>query len=103
MASGQATHLSLTHRIAGKRAPTGPLLLRDSAGSGTPGDLPQDCITNQVGELLTCRPEILAMTQDNKIRFLFPHMTNGRDKSLFVIFPAVSCSSFLEALVLPSN
>ncbi|OUM71209.1 hypothetical protein AUC60_24590 [Pseudomonas caspiana] len=65
--------------------------------------LPQDCIANQVGELMTCRPEILAMTQDNKIRFLFPHMTNGRDKSLFVIISAVSCPSFLEALVLPSN
>jgi len=43
------------------------------------------------------------MTRDNKTRFLFPYMTNGQDKNLFVIISAVSCPSFLEALVLPSN
>jgi hypothetical protein len=44
-----------------------------------------------------------AMTEDSEIRFLFPHMTNGRDKSLFVIFSAVSCSSFLEARFCPAT
>ncbi|MCD5975522.1 hypothetical protein, partial [Pseudomonas quasicaspiana] len=32
MASGQATHFSLTHRIAGKRAPTGPMFATRQCG-----------------------------------------------------------------------
>ena len=43
------------------------------------------------------------LTPDSKIRFLFPHMTNGTDKSLFVIFCAVSCPSFLEARFYPAT
>jgi len=43
------------------------------------------------------------MTQDSKIGFLFPYMTNGRDKSLIVILSAVSCTSFLEARFCPAT
>jgi hypothetical protein len=62
---------------------------------------PREQVRSYTGNVI--QKTIAALTPDSKIRFLFLHMTNGRDKSLIVIFSAVSCPSFLEARFCPRN